>query len=41
MIVGTSRAADLAVNAEVILFDFDGTIANTPDGIRFLSLIHI
>lgn len=34
MIVGTSRAADLAAKAEAILFDFDGTIANTPDGIR-------
>ncbi len=38
MIVGTSRAAALAANAEVILFDFDGTIANTPDGIRFTAV---
>lgn len=34
MIERTRCAAARAANAEVILFDFDGTIANTPDSIR-------
>lgn len=38
MIVGTARATTLAAHAKVILFDFDGTIANTPEGIRTTAI---